>query len=218
MDSATRVVLIRHGQTAWNVGTRVQGHIDEPLNANGLWQASRLAEALADEGLQAVYSSDLRRARATAEALARHAGLVVQEDPALRERAFGRFEGCTYAEIDATWPAEALRWRQRDPAFAPPDGGESLIEFSARCIEVATRLAERHPGQAIALVTHGGVLDSLYRAAVGVSLQAPRSWELGNAVVNRLLYAAGRFTLVGWNDDAHLQADRDPPLENAEGG
>ncbi len=218
MPQATRVVLIRHGQTAWNVGTRIQGQLDIPLNEHGLWQASRMAEVLVDEGLQAVYSSDLLRARATADALASRTGLAVQDEPALRERAFGRFEGRTYAEIDITWPGEALRWRQRDPAFAPPEGGENLIDFSARCVDAASRLAARHPGEAIALVTHGGVLDSLYRAAVGLPLQAARSWALGNASINRLLFAAGRFTLVGWNDDAHLQEDPDPPIQNAEGG
>ena len=205
MQQATRVVLIRHGQTAWNVGTRIQGHLDIPLDPHGQWQAGQAAEALADEGLQAIYSSDLRRARATAEALAQRCGLAVQDEPGLRERAFGRFEGRTYAEIDSGWPGDALRWRQRDPHFTPPEGGENLVDFSARCLEVAVRLASRHPGEAIALVTHGGVLDSLYRAAVGLPLQAPRSWMLGNASVNRLLFAAGRFTLVGWNDDAHLQ-------------
>ncbi len=205
MQQATRVVLVRHGQTAWNVGTRLQGHLDIPLDPHGLWQASRAADALAGEGLQAVYSSDLLRARATADALALRTGLEVHDEPALRERAFGRFEGLTYAEIDATWPGDALRWRLRDPLFTPPEGGENLVDFSARCVEVAARLAARHPGEAIALVTHGGVLDSLYRAAVGLPLQAPRSWVLGNATINRLLCVEGRFTLVGWNDDAHLQ-------------
>jgi probable phosphoglycerate mutase len=202
-DAATRIVAVRHGQTAWNVAARIQGHLDEPLDAVGRAQARRLAAALADEGLAAVYSSDLARAHATAQALAAPLALPVWRDARLRERHFGRFEGLSHAEIEARWPDDALRWRRRDPQFEP-GGGESLVAFSARCVAAAAELAARHPGQTIALVAHGGVLDCLYRAATGLALDAPRSWALGNATVNRLLWHGQGFTLVGWNDDAHL--------------
>ncbi len=203
-QQVTRLVVIRHGETDWNAGQRVQGHTDIELNPLGVWQAERMAEALADEGVQAIYSSDLRRARATAEALARRVGLPVQVAPGLREREFGSFEGLTFAEIDARWPAEALRWRGRDPAFAPPEGGEALTPFYRRVVDTGETLAARHRGQLVALVAHGGVLDCLYRAAARVALDAPRSWMLGNATINRLLHSDQGFTLVGWNDAAHL--------------
>jgi probable phosphoglycerate mutase len=123
--------------------------------------------------------------------------------PGLRERAFGRFEGQTWEEIQAGAPEEARRWRQREPDFEV-GGGESLLSFSARCVDTALRLAAAHPGGQIVLVAHGGVLDCLYRAATGTELQAPRSWQLGNATVNRVLAGEARLSLVGWNDDSHL--------------
>ncbi len=203
LDEATRVILIRHGETAWNRATRIQGHTDIPLSPLGLAQAAKLAEALAEEPLAAVYSSDLSRARQTAEALAGVQGLPVLFDTALRERAFGRFEGLSWQEIDKGYPDDAARWRRRDPDF-PVGGGESLNVFSARCLQAARRAAAAHPGRSIALVAHGGVLDCLYRAATRVALDAPRSWQLGNATINRVLATPDGFTLIGWNDDRHL--------------
>jgi len=200
----TRILAIRHGETAWNVDTRIQGHLDIPLNDTGRRQAHRLAAALADEPLHAVYSSDLSRAHQTAAALAGAVGLPVRAVPGLRERAFGHFEGRTFREIEAQWPDQAQRWRQRDPDFCPA-GGESLTSFYTRVIEQAQTLATAHAGETIALVAHGGVLDCLYRAATRVDLKAPRTWELANASINRLLHTPEGFTLVGWADTQHLQ-------------
>lgn len=206
-QGATRILLIRHGQTEWNVQGRLQGHTDIPLNAEGRAQADRLRRALAGETLDAVYSSDLQRAHETARAVADATGAALTVHRGLRERAFGRFEGVSFAELERQWPDDAARWRRRDPGFAPPDGGEALTDFHARCVEAASALAAGHAGGAIALVAHGGVLDSLYRAATRVALDAPRSWVVANASLNRLLYSDSGFSLVGWNDDAHL---RDP--------
>jgi len=203
----TRLFVLRHGQTAWNAEMRIQGHVDEPLNDAGRRQAERLARALVDEPLAAVYSSDLQRARATAEPLAVATGAPLVTDVRLRERGFGRFEGRTYAEIVRQWPQEAERWRRREPDFGP-GGGEALQAFYTRCVDAALELAAGHPGQVIAVVAHSGVLDCLYRAAVGLELSAPRSWQIGNATINRLLFNGERLQLVGWNDNAHLEGDR----------
>jgi probable phosphoglycerate mutase len=200
---AVRVLAIRHGETAWNVDGRIQGQLDISLNDSGHWQAARLARALADETLAAIYSSDLARARDTASAFAVGAALDVQAEPGLRERAFGVFEGHTFGQVEERWPEGALRWRRREPDFGP-DGGETLNDFYARATSTAARLAARHPGETIALVTHGGVLDCLYRAAARIALQAPRTWQLSNASINRLLYSGAGFTLVGWSDTMHL--------------
>ncbi len=210
MLQPTRVFAIRHGQTAWNASGRIQGHTDVGLDDTGRWQAGRMAQSLADESLAAIYSSDLARAYDTATALALVTGVPVQTDVALRERAFGHFEGETFSAIQQRWPEQAQRWLRREADFEP-GGGESLAAFSQRCVAAASRLAARHAGAAIALVAHGGVLDCLYRAAVGVELNAPRGWQLGNATVNRLLFNGQRFTLVGWDDTAHLQDDTDRP-------
>lgn len=204
--------VLRHGQTAWNAETRIQGHLDMPLNAIGRWQAERLAQALAGEALAAIYSSDLARARETAEPLARRQGLPVVTAVQLRERAFGHFEGQTFQDIEARWPEDAARWRRRDPDFGP-GGGERLQDFFERSVNAATQLARRHAGQAIALVAHGGVLDCLYRAALGIELQAPRSWPVANAAINRLLWTPQGLSMVGWHDASHLEdAAGDEPL------
>jgi probable phosphoglycerate mutase len=217
MQDATRVIAVRHGETAWNVETRIQGQLDVGLNAKGRWQAGRVAQALADEGLEIIYASDLARAHDTALAIGGMAGLPVQADRGLRERAFGIFEGQTWTAIHEQWPEHSARWRAREPGYGP-EGGETLRGFYERVVETARRLAARHPGQTIALVAHGGVMDCLYRAAARVALEAPRTWQLGNAAVNRLLYTPEGFTLVGWSDTTHLDglehdefADGAPP-------
>ncbi len=203
---ATRIIAIRHGETDWNVATRIQGHVDIGLNARGRWQALRLAQALADEPISAIYTSDLARARDTARAIADSTGQAVQTHEGLRERGYGVLQGKTYAEIDATWPEQAQRWRQRDPLWAPP-GGESLLTVRERITRIASELAVRHLGEQIVLVAHGGVLDALYRAATGHDLQTPRSWNLGNAAINRLQWTHEGLTLVGWSDTRHLDDD-----------
>lgn len=203
----TRLIAVRHGETAWNVDTRIQGHLDIGLNATGLWQAQRAGQALADEPIAAVYASDLSRAWQTAQAIAEPHGLAVQPDLGLRERAFGRFEGMSFAEIEATLPEDARRWRERDPEFEPEGGGESLLTFRDRVTGTASAIAARHPGQLVVLVAHGGVMDVLYRAATRQELQAPRTWQLGNAAINRMLWTPEGFSLVGWSDIAHLATD-----------
>lgn len=204
MREPTRIFALRHGQTAWNAELRIQGQLDLPLDDTGRWQAERAAQALAGEPLAAIYSSDLLRALATAQALAARTGAPITTDPRLRERAFGRFEGLSYAEIHRQWPDEAERWRRREPGFGP-GGGEALTPFYARCVAAVCERAAAHPGQAIAVVAHGGVMDCLYRAATGQDLSAARSWQLGNASINRLLFNGEHLALVGWSDTAHLE-------------
>lgn len=205
-EQITRIIAIRHGETAWNVDTRIQGQLDVPLNERGRWQAQRLAAAVADEGIAAVYASDLTRAVETALAVGEGSGQDIVTDSGLRERHFGEFEGFTWREIEQRWPAQSERWRKRDLDFAP-EGGETLRQFYERCVATATRLAAAHPGETIAVVAHGGVMDCLYRAASRIDLQAPRSWQLGNASINRLLFTPEGFMLVGWSDSSHLDAE-----------
>ena len=211
MQALTRIIAVRHGETDWNVATRIQGQLDIALNDKGRWQAQRVAQALADDALDAVYSSDLLRAYATAQAIAAaQAGptpLAVQPHTGLRERGFGKFEGHTYAAIEAQWPEESRLWRIRDPHFAP-DGGESPLQVMARVGQAVNDIAARHPGQQIALVAHGGVMDMLYRLATQQSVSAPRTWELGNTAINRLLWTPDALTLVGWSDTRHLDGEQ----------
>ena len=202
---ATRILAIRHGETAWNVDTRIQGQLDIPLNAHGEWQASQLAEVLAvQEPLHAVYTSDLKRAHQTATAVAVRQGLQPISHLGLRERGFGAFEGKTFAEIEKDLPEDAMRWRKRDPHWAPPSGGESLVIMDQRVRQTLNELAAQHIGQHIAFFAHGGVMDLLYRIATGQDLQVPRTWTLTNTAINRLLWTPDSVSLVGWADTTHL--------------
>ena len=203
---ATRILAVRHGETLWNRETRIQGFTDIGLSDHGQWQAQQLAQALREEPVAACYASDLSRARDTAQAVADVHGHTVQTHPGLRERCFGQFEGHTWTEIETQWPEASQAWRQRVPDWAPPQGGESLIALSARVLNALNGIAERHLGEQILVVVHGGVLDVLYRAATRLELQAPRAWELRNTAINRLLWSPEGLSLVGWDDRAHLES------------
>lgn len=211
----TRLLLVRHGETAWNADGRIQGHLDIALNEIGRAQAGRLAAKLRDEGerIDLIYSSDLARARQTAQAVADATGVPLRATPGLRERCFGVFQGRRFADVEAELPQDAERWRRRDPHWAPPGGGESLLQFKERITQVVCGLAAQNMGKHVAMFTHGGVLDVLYRAATGASLQDARTWQLDNAAVNRLLWTPdGGLALVGWADRSHLDDTRDERL------
>ena len=201
---ATRIIAIRHGETTWNVDGRLQGHLDIPLNDIGLWQAEQAAQALVDEDIAAIYSSDLQRAYVTAQAVAKATGKPLQADAGLRERCFGEFQGKTFQDIEATYPEAAQKWRKRDPSFVLGGTGESLLMLRDRIASTVDKIASQHEGEQIVIVAHGGVLDVLYRLATRQDLQAPRTWELSNAAINRLLWTPDGLTLVGWADTAHL--------------
>lgn len=204
----TRITAIRHGETAWNVDTRIQGQLDISLNEKGYWQAEQAAKAMAGESVDMIISSDLSRAYETALAVASPHGLTVHTDHGLREREFGSFQGKTFAEIEAQMPEEALLWRKRVPEFSP-GGGESLLQFRERTTQCLRRLVAQNPGKHIVVVSHGGVMDIIYREATGLDLQAPRTWQLGNASINRVLFNGEHFSLVGWSDTSHLREGLD---------
>lgn len=202
----TRILAIRHGETTWNAEKRIQGQLDTPLSARGQWQAEQAGLSLAGETFDAIYASDLQRAAHTAQAIAQHHGLPVVTDEGLRERHFGSFEGMTWSEIQARWPDQSLSWQKRDQWFTPGNG-ESLSALRDRVLATLNTLAARHPGQHIVIAAHGGVMDVLYRAANGVAIDAPRTWELGNTAINRLLWTPDGLTLVHWGDLRHLEGE-----------
>ena len=204
---ATRIIAVRHGETAWNVDSRIQGQLDIELNETGRWQAKRVGHALSSEKITAVYSSDLGRAHQTAQSISDVTGIPVIPNEGLRERSFGKFEGKTFDEIRETWPEESANWRKRIPEWEPPEGGESLLQLRQRVTQTMHELAARHPGEQIVVVAHGGVLDTLYRVATGQEVNSPRTWQLPNGAINRLLWTPEGFTLVGWSDTQHLDDD-----------
>ena len=214
----TEIILIRHGETGWNFDRRLQGHTDIALNHEGERQARALGASLQEEPLAAIIASDLQRARQTAQAVANWHVLPVQTDPALRERCFGGFEGLTYDVIARRFPVEFAAWQARDPDAAMPPGdteGETFRRFYARCLDAFASWAGRYPGQTIALVAHGGVLECAYRAAQGIGLGTPRKFQVYNASINRLTWQDGRLSLRTWGDCAHLD-DMPKSLDEAE--
>lgn len=204
-----RVCLVRHGETPWNTERRLQGHIDIPLNDKGLAQAAAAARSLAGQPFAAIYSSDLERARRTAAAVADAQGVAIQNDPRLRERHYGVFQGLTYDEASALHPEAYLRFKERDPEFAFPEGGESLLVFSRRIGEALDEIARRHPGEQVLVVTHGGVLDIAHRLATGKPLQAARDFAIPNAALNWIEHDGDGWRLLAWAVQDHLDGALD---------
>lgn len=211
--TSTSLLLVRHGETAWNAEHRIQGHLDIPLSVTGIRQAARLAERLAPEAVAAIYSSELARAWLTAEPLAARLGLDIIADDRLRERSFGVFEGLKADEIAVQHPEGFRNWRLRDPAWTI-EGGESGQQLIDRVLSALHDIVARHPGQSVVIVTHGGVLDVAYRAARGLSWDAPREHEMLNAGINRLAAQAPPLALeiLEWGDVTHLEQARDESL------
>lgn len=202
----TQLILIRHGETLWNTERRMQGQLDSALTERGVWQACRLGERMRDLSFVALYSSDLPRARLTAQRIADATGHSIIDDARLRERHFGLFEGMTRDEMQARDPEVYARFMSRDPRFAVP-GGESPAGFSARCRAALEDIAARHPGATIAVVTHGLVLDAAYRAATGLAPEALRPVPLVNASLNWFTVDEGRWRAGRWGDADHLGVD-----------
>jgi len=202
--SATRLCLVRHGETAWNAEGRVQGQVDVPLNEVGRAQARAVAAALASERFDAIYSSDLLRVRQTAEPAAGRLGLPVAFDAALRERHYGMFERLTYVEVRDRYPAEFARFRDKDPEF-DFGSGEALKAFEQRALACVAALIDRHAGQSILVFTHGGVLEMVYRHATARGLSSPRDFEIPNAALNRVEVLPGAWRVTAWAEVAHLE-------------
>jgi probable phosphoglycerate mutase len=199
----TRLCMVRHGETAWNAEHRVQGQLDVPLNAIGKAQALAASKVLAREQFDAIYSSDLSRARQTAEPAANFLSLKVNIEKDLRERHYGIFERLTYAEVKVRYPEDYARFEARDPEYAFRTG-ESLKDFSARSISIISRIAATHPGKSVLVFTHGGVLDKLYRFITGLPLSAQRNFGIPNAGLNRVELAPSGWQIRTWADITHL--------------
>jgi alpha-ribazole phosphatase len=167
----SRVLFIRHAET--EMAGRFCGHSDPDLSARGQAQLAGLAQVLCTETIGALYSSDLRRARSTAQAIAAGRNLPLTLRPALREIHFGNWEGLTWGQIDQIDPEYARRWVDRYP-YMPAPAGESFQEFEARVLEEVNHLIDRDRGS-IAVVTHAGVLRVVLRHLRGYSEQ--EAWQ-----------------------------------------
>ncbi len=203
-----KLCMVRHGETAWNAEGRVQGQLDIPLSDAGHAQARALAQALAGERFDVLYSSDLARVRQTAQPLASLLGQEPVLSEKLRERHYGIFQGMTYAEAKERMPADHARFKNKDPDY-DFQTGESLLAFSARVMTFIQELLEKEKGRNVLVFTHGGVLEILYRHATKRGLSTPRDFEIPNAALNRLEHGAGAWQVHCWADVGHLAAALD---------
>ncbi|WP_119965484.1 histidine phosphatase family protein [Simplicispira lacusdiani] len=205
----TEFILIRHGETDWNRELRFQGQVDVPLNATGHEQARRLAQRLRSEGVAPDHlaSSDLERTRQTAQPLldALLPGLRMDEltDPGLREQHFGVVDGMRVQDIKARHPDAWAGWLRFQADSGMP-GGETTRQFHARAMAALHRLAQQHVGRTVVVVTHGGVLDMVWRTARGLGLDGPRQSDIPNAALNRVRLRGDAIDILHWADTLHL--------------
>ena len=203
--STTRICFVRHGETNWNAERRMQGHIDIPLNANGISQAERLANALirVKHSFDVIYSSDLERALHTANAVARALSLDVQITPRLRERNVGKLQGLLLAEapvlLPEIWQRHIARELDHDLG-----GGESIRTFHQRMQDILELFLNEHRGQSVLAVSHGGSLDMIYRIVTQQALDAERVAVVPNTSLNWITHDGSTWSVECWADTSHL--------------
>lgn len=201
----TRLVLIRHGQTAWNKSGKYQGQSDVALSEEGLEQARCLAEHFPVEKLDAVYASDLSRAMVTAETVAQKFGLEVRPEPAFRELSFGKWEGLTYAEIVAGWPDAMANFLTHPDIMEIPQG-ESFPQVQQRAIaRLKEIVAEHEPhDHTVGIFAHGAVLRTILTGIMQMPLSQVWTLSQYNTAVNIVRFDEGRPTVELLNSTAHL--------------
>jgi len=200
----TRFCIVRHGETNWNVEKRIQGQTDIPLNHTGKAQALAMASNAGHHRFSAIYSSDLSRASETAHAISEHQGLAVKTRADLRERHYGIFQGITAEQGADKYPAAYAHYIARDLDF-DFETGESLVSFATRVTTCLNELARHHADQTIAVVSHAGFLDVLYRKATGRTLNAPRDFVIPNCALNWFCVDTRGLHLEVWADRHHLE-------------
>jgi probable phosphoglycerate mutase len=208
----TRVIVVRHGQTHWNVAAIIQGQGDSELTDEGVAQAEAIGERLAREPCDVLISSDLGRAHETAKRIAARNGKTIVLDSRLRERCFGVGEGMGYDEVDRAYPGAFARVRDVDPDFVIP-GGESRRQFHERVRAAFDAIARDNPGKTVIVVTHGGVLATFYRHVHGIDLGVAHPIAIANASYNVLRHDDGQWAVETWSDSGHL--DGAEPFQEA---
>ncbi|HEY3756225.1 MAG TPA: histidine phosphatase family protein [Opitutaceae bacterium] len=202
-STTTRFLLIRHGETEWNVARREMGQLDSPLTALGVAQAQRTGAALLARRPSAIYSSDLGRAQSTARIIASALKLEPIFDPRLRERHMGIFQGLTPEESEARHPVERRAYRA-DESYVIP-GGESAAQRAERGFACIEELAEKHHGETVAVITHGGLLMGLLERMLELPPGSGRRFQKPNAAINSFVREDSGWRLESWGATAHLQ-------------
>src|SRR4030095_202457 len=199
----TQMIIVRHGETEWNIKGIRQGNLDSVLTEKGMAQAKALAQRLARESFTALYSSDLGRAVQTAQEISNVTGHSIVTDACLRERSLGIFQGLSGEEIKAKHPDEYKLHRTLGPNYVIP-GGESVRQQVDRNVTCLNELAGKHQGEQIVVVTHGGVVSGFFRHTLEIPLEVPRRFEFVNAGLNVFAREEETWLLLTWGDVSHL--------------
>lgn len=198
-----RLLLVRHGETAWNASRRYQGQEDVRLNDAGREQAAAAARRLGSADLQVIYTSDLRRAAETARVIAQPHGLEVHEDARLRELNFGVWQGLTYQQIADQDPRRLARWNADRVNRTPPEG-ESLAQMAARLREFLDEVRAQHPDDTVTVVSHGGTIRVILCLLLDHPLGAYWQFEVDNTAIAEIEWRSLGPVVVRWNDAHHL--------------
>ena len=204
-----RWLLVRHGETDWNLQARAQGQIDTPLNDKGKAQAERIASRLSSETFAAAYSSDLSRVVETARPVMRGRDVPIAYTEELREKHFGDWEGMTFEEIRAKHPRGFGRMFSDDSDFAAPGGGETDRDLCARAAAFAERIRAAHPDDDLLIAAHGGSLRALIASLIGIPPSRMWRLRLDNASLSVLtFFDDGNAVLTLLNDTNHMREER----------
>jgi broad specificity phosphatase PhoE len=198
-----RLIVVRHGETFYNMEDRLTGQADIPLSPLGERQAERVGAYLAGEKLDGIVSSDLQRARVTALAIAAHHGLVVQEDPDIREIALGNWEGMLSSEVAVLEPELMAKWQANSSLFAPI-GGETLIQLHVRIVRALDRWSMRYPTGTVVWVAHGGLIGVLICHLLDMDIKRRRQFHLDNASISEFRFESERTRVFRLNETAFL--------------
>ena len=209
----TTLMVVRHGETDWNVCGKYQGHLDSSLSPLGTKQTEALTEGLSGKDIEAIYSSDLGRAVQTTEIIARKLSLDFRTDRRLRERHLGVIQGKTIREFMEKYPEEAESYYSGCPDYALPDG-ENFRQLYERNITCVQELTDGNLGRKILIVTHGGVLMSFLYRALNLPLTNSLPVSLFNASINIFSILENQWKLEVWGDTNHLKTMR--PLDGIE--
>src|ERR1041385_4565433 len=201
----SRLLLVRHGESTWNAGRRIQGQLDPPLSDRGLAQAAEVGERMAGHRLAAFYSSDLTRTRQTADVIAAalETGLEPVLDPGLREIALGAWEGKTREELTEEFPELWERWA-REPDWDIVPGGEGAAPFAARVHAALDRIRQDHPHGDVLIVTHGGVIQVALLGVVGQTSRGLFPFLIENCSLTVIQRTSRRTVVTAVNDTCHL--------------
>jgi probable phosphoglycerate mutase len=200
----TELVIIRHGETEWNIKKLIQGHFDSPLTTKGIEQAHILGKRIAMIRPDHIYSSDLGRAYETTRVITKYYKKPITVEKNLRERNLGIFQGYSWETIKTQFPKEFHEFVKADPDYRIPEG-ESYSQLIHRVLTVLHQIVSKHSYEKVLIITHGGIISSLFRHILSIPLSAPRRYKLKNTSINRVIVENDEWYIETFGDTSHLE-------------